>query len=81
MIQGLVGIFSNDVVKVTPKYIFSFDTTVWGWIHLILGLVLILIGLALVAGKGFARVLGIIVVAISAISNSVASRTIPSGRP
>ena len=36
---GLVAIFNNDFYVNTQEYLFKFDQTTWGWVHLILGLV------------------------------------------
>ncbi len=68
-LQGLVALFDNNVFLKTPNYIFAFDLTTWGWIHLLMGLLLIVIGFLVVYGKLVGRVLGIVVVAISAIVN------------
>ena len=61
-LQGLVALFDNNVFLKTPNYIFAFDLTTWGWIHLLMGLLLIVIGFLVVAGKMVGRVLGIVVV-------------------
>ena len=45
-----------------------FDLTSWGWIHLVLGLALILVGVLLMRGSTFARVLGIALVAVNLIA-------------
>lgn len=68
-IRGLAGLFTNDIFVTTPSYVFAFDTTAWGWIHLVFGLALLITGLLIVAGKLAGRVLGIIIVGISAILN------------
>jgi hypothetical protein len=43
-----------------------FDLTTWGWIQLILGVVIGLTGLGLLVGNAVARVLGIFLLAINA---------------
>jgi purine-cytosine permease-like protein len=48
-INGLVAIIDDDFYVVRRNYTFDLDTTGWGWIHLILGIVLIVVGLALYA--------------------------------
>ena len=52
-----------------PNYIYAFDLTAWGWIHLLIGLALVAIGICLVLGQGWAQVAGIVVAAISALIN------------
>ena len=68
---GLVGIFENEFYRVTPNYVFEFDVTGWGWIHLLLGLVVVLAGFALLAGQTWARGVGIALAAVSALANFV----------
>ena len=52
-----------------PNYIYTFDLTAWGWIHLLIGLALVAIGICLLLGQGWAQVAGIVVAAISALIN------------
>ena len=37
-LQGLAALFHNEIYVTSPRYIFSFDVTTWGWIHLLLGI-------------------------------------------
>jgi hypothetical protein len=48
---------------------FQFDVTTWGWIQLILGIVVALAGVGLLAGRTWARVVGITLAVLSAIAN------------
>ena len=41
---GLAGVINDDVFAKVGGYIFRFDATVWGWIHMILGVLFILVG-------------------------------------
>jgi hypothetical protein len=54
---------------VSPNYVISWDATVWGWIHLLLGIIVVLAGFALMQGATWARIVGIILVGLSAIAN------------
>ena len=64
-IAGVAAIFEDEFYAVTPNYIFEVDTTTWGWIHLLLGLVVAFAGYALFAAKTWARVVGVTVAALS----------------
>jgi uncharacterized membrane protein len=68
-LTGLIAIFENEFYVTTRNYIFQFDVTAWGWIHLVVGVVMGLTGLGLLAGQTWARVVGIVVAVLSAISN------------
>lgn len=68
-IAGLVAIFSDDFYLETRNYTFDLDVTAWGWIHLILGILLVVAGLSLFAQRAWAVVLAVVLAALSAIEN------------
>jgi hypothetical protein len=68
-LQGLVAIFENEFYVATRNYLFQFDATSWGWIHLILGLVVAFAGWGLLSGRTWARALAIALAVLSAIAN------------
>lgn len=65
---GIVAIADNTIYVVTSEWVFKLDVTTWGWIHLILGLVLLLAGIGLFGGQVWARTVGVIVAALSALA-------------
>jgi vacuolar-type H+-ATPase subunit I/STV1 len=68
VIQGLTAIFRDELFVKTPGGALLLDVTGWGWVHLILGLLLIAVGLALTIGQTWARVMAIPLVAVNAIT-------------
>ena len=69
-IQGLVALFnSNYYVVGSEGLIVNLDFTTWGWVHLILGVILLLAGFGVMSGNTFARVIGIVLAVLSAIIN------------
>ena len=68
-IAGLTAIVDDDFYVLTQNYTFDLDTTAWGWIHLILGIVVLLAGIALFAGKGWAGVVALMLAVLSAVAN------------
>jgi hypothetical protein len=68
-LAGLIAIFENEVYVPTRSYLFELDLTSWGWIHLVLGLIVAFAGWGLLSGKTWARVVGITLAAISATAN------------
>ncbi|HWN72303.1 MAG TPA: hypothetical protein VNN15_00685 [Solirubrobacterales bacterium] len=65
--MGIVAIFNQDFYVTTPNYVFAFDVGTWGWIHLILGVLVLAAGLSLLAGATWARAVGVVLAAFSAI--------------
>ncbi len=69
-IQGLVALFQDEYFLVAKSgLVVHVDYTTWGWAHLILGIVIALAGISLFTGKVWARVLGVLIVMISAVVN------------
>ena len=68
-IAGLVALFNNHIYAVTPNYIFTFNVATWGWVHLLIGIVVLLAGFGVFSGAVWARTIGVIVAAVAAIAN------------
>jgi hypothetical protein len=69
-IEGLVALFKDDMYAVgSSGLVVSIDYTAWGWLHLALGAALIVVGTALFSGRLWARIVAIILAALSAIGN------------
>ena len=64
---GIVAIANSDFYVVGPEYILQFSTTTWGWVHLILGIVVMLAGFYLFTGAVWARTVGVIVAVLWAL--------------
>ena len=69
VIQGAAALFKKDFFAATPNYIFHFDVSTWGWIHIILGLVILFAGLGVFTGAVWARTVGVILAVIVAVEN------------
>jgi hypothetical protein len=67
--NGFVALLANEIFVNTPDYLFVFDTTRWGWIHLLVGLLVLLAGLAVLRGQTWGRVAGMVLAACSALAN------------
>lgn len=68
-IMGLVAIIDDDFYVRLRNYTFDLDVTGWGWLHLIIGIIIALAGFALISGQLWARAVGIALAALSAIAN------------
>ena len=68
VIAGLVALIDDNFYVVGKEYIFQFDTTTWGWVHLLVGIVVFLAGIGLFSGAIWARTVGVILALISAIA-------------
>ena len=68
-IDGLAAIVNNNFYVPLGDYVFKFNVTTWGWIHLIGGIIILLAGFSLYGGAIWARTVGVIVALISAIAS------------
>lgn len=68
IIHGLTAIFNDQIFVDVRGWTLLFDLTGWGWIHVIIGILLIVVGIALGTGSGWARIVGVILVSINAIA-------------
>lgn len=67
---GLTAILAptSTFFLVTDGAIMMLDVVGWGWWHLIIGLVIVVVGIFVLRGAAWARVIAIILVALNAIS-------------
>ena len=68
-VSGLVALFQNELYVVGLNYVFSFDVTTWGWIHLLVGALVAVAGAAVLTGQLWGRVVGIGLAVLSMIAN------------
>ena len=76
-LAGLVAIVDNEFYVSTRNYLFEFDATTWGWIHLLLGLLVGFAGWGLLSGRTWARVVAITVAVLSAIAGLPVAALLP----
>lgn len=69
VIEGIAALFNDKVYVSTPQYIFTFDLTAWGWIHLLLGVLIGLAGVAVIRGQTWGRFIGIALAGLSLVAN------------
>jgi hypothetical protein len=66
---GLVALLGNELFVTTQNYVFQLDTTTWGWIHIVIGVVVVFAGCAVLARRTWGVVLGLVFCGLSAIAN------------
>ncbi|AJT62397.3 hypothetical protein T261_0708 [Streptomyces lydicus] len=69
--EGASAIAKDTVFVNTPRYVYAFNLTGWGIVHLILGIVIALAGVALFTGAVWARIVGITLAGLSMIANFI----------
>lgn len=70
-IWGITALFNSEWLVVGEEGLLYLDLTTWGWIQLILGLVVLFAGFAVMQGATWARVLGIVMAVGSILTHAV----------
>jgi hypothetical protein len=67
---GLAGVLGpDDNLWGTTDYSYSLNETSWGWTHLVLGVIAVVVGGAIMLGKAWGFGIGLVVAFLSALGN------------
>jgi hypothetical protein len=70
VIDGLVALVRDEVLETGRSGLaVNVSYTAWGWAHIVWGLVAIVAGLSLLAGRTWARIVAVAVAFVSAVGN------------
>jgi uncharacterized membrane protein HdeD (DUF308 family) len=69
ILEGIAAIAKGSFFVVLPNYAYNLSVSGWGWFHLILGIVVLVAGIALFWDKFWARATGVVLAALSAMVN------------
>jgi hypothetical protein len=69
VIAGLVAVFDDEFFVSVRNYTFHLDVTAWGWIHLILGVLMLVVAFGLFGRRTWAGVTAIMLAMLSAVAN------------
>jgi predicted Na+-dependent transporter len=69
IIAGLAAIIDDDFYVVAQNYTFDIDTSAWGWIHLLIGLIMLGVCVGLIRGQMWAGMTAIFLASLSAVAN------------
>lgn len=69
VMRGIAEIADDDIFVSTRNYVFEFNLTAWGWIHLALGVLAFVVSFGLFMASTWARVLGVGIAGLVIISN------------
>lgn len=65
---GIAAIAKGEFFVLAPNYVYQFNASGWGWIHLIIGVLILVVAVALMAGKSWARWPTIVLAALQSIA-------------
>ncbi|MFF7770598.1 hypothetical protein ACFZC7_29340 [Streptomyces massasporeus] len=67
--RGVMAIAEDDIFVTTRNYVFEYDLTGWGWIHLALGAIALIVTVGLFRMSMWGRVAGVAVAGLVIIAN------------
>jgi hypothetical protein len=68
LIAGIAAIVNDKFYVLTPDYLFKFDPTTWGWIHIGLAVVSLFAAFGLFTAAMWARVVGVVLAILGALA-------------
>ena len=67
--EGISAIAKDDIFISATNYVFNIDLTTWGWVHLVVGALAVVVGVSILYGQGWAMIAGIVIAIFSALAN------------
>jgi hypothetical protein len=68
ILVGISALAKDNIFVTTTQYTYKIDVTGWGWVHLILGILITIGGLCLFLGQTWARILAVFLAVCSAVA-------------
>lgn len=68
-IQGFSAVLSDDLYVSAPNYLFAFDLTTWGWVHMLIAVAAMVVGGAVITGRTWGLVAGLVIAVVVAVAN------------
>jgi dolichyl-phosphate-mannose--protein O-mannosyl transferase len=72
ILQGVAAIANDDLYSQGSDYLYKFNMTTWGWIHVVLGVVGIVVAVGILRRTGWGQVGGMIVAGLGILTNFAA---------
>ncbi len=69
LLEGISAVAADDIVVVGPEYIYQWNATGWGVVHIVIGALLVVVGIAFLRGRTWARLTAIVLTALSIVAN------------
>ncbi|MET8687432.1 hypothetical protein ABZV77_24775 [Streptomyces sp. NPDC004732] len=66
--EGIAGIAKDDVYERIGDYVYKFSLTTWGWIHLVLGILVAVVGWGILKGASWAKASGVALAALAIVA-------------
>ncbi|HEU5036447.1 MAG TPA: hypothetical protein VFT70_05545 [Nocardioides sp.] len=72
ILQGMSAIANDDLYAKGSDYLYKFDMTAWGWVHLVLGVIALAIAIGILRRTGWGQLGGMIIAGLGILTNFAA---------
>ncbi|WP_225724554.1 MULTISPECIES: hypothetical protein [unclassified Nocardia] len=69
LLTAIAAIAKRDIFVVTEDQVFLLNVSTWGWVHLVIAVLVIVAGVGIVTGKSWGYLAGIVMAAVSILDN------------
>lgn len=69
ILQGASAVANDDLYAQGSDYLYKFDMTAWGWVHLILGVLGVLVAVGILMRASWGQITGIMIASLSMLTN------------
>lgn len=69
LLQGASAIANDDLYSAGSDYLYKLDMTAWGWTHVVIGVLCLLVAIGILRGASWGQVSGMVIAGLSAIAN------------
>ncbi|WP_107771465.1 DUF7144 family membrane protein [Nocardioides sediminis] len=69
VLQGVEAIRSGELLATSGSEVYEIDLTVWGWIHVVIGVLLVAVAVGILRRRSWGQVTGLVVAGLSMLAN------------
>jgi len=69
ILQGGSAVANDDLYAQGSEYLYKFDMTAWGWVHVILGVLGVAVAVGILVRAAWGQITGIMVASLSMLTN------------
>ena len=69
VLAGISQILNDKIFVSTPQYVYYFDITIWGWVHVLMGALVLVAGIGVLKATAWGRMLGVALASASLLVN------------
>ncbi len=77
LLEGISAIVNDELLVIGPNYVYKFNTTTWGSIHIVIAILLGAVAIGLFMGAAWARVAAIVLAPLSIVVKLLVAAVLP----